>query len=1025
MKKYIHFPRIKKKENLIERLDATINSIGMIGADEEVKFPDDFSPISASDIDASNHYVLLGANATSTTLSNHTANISSLQTKILNGFDVKTLTGGDGIDVKNTSGNWTITATGGGGGGLTEVAHDDTLTGKGTSSSKLGIDPTVFTVRKLTQGTNITISEVGSAGSGNWKIDASGEIASAKWGGISGTITDQKDLVSYTFPISKNNTKGNFTFKYNNAIDNTGSDAGLDWWHYPTGKAETQPTAAVDLRYHLRSGKTDDSFARLRIRDGWYSTDATPVYGYNERFFDALPFGTDNRQVPSWNDFSGDDFVIKNNQIKTIHQAKWGSITGNVSDQKDLIDYMGDFLMSEKSYYGVTGDVYSEALIYLGDKTSTHNNDYGANQKITLTTGVKSTSTANSAVTMEGKASGYAGFFAYTGDPFTGTIKRELNATAISSSTTTYVPSVGDFDLTNSFTITDGKIAIKAGGDVVNHDATLAGTGTTTSPLGINYDKTVITAALKATDTWGVRAITAGSNISVTHDTTGNWTITGKDDPGQTVYWGNMANDPSGTYKDIRDQSDLMKYLWGGTLPTTIPAPPAAGVIGYLASVVGSNYSITKNTTKGTAALYLSKGDTEIEKDGLLRMIIQNDNSSVRESMIHFGQIMKDASNATTYFSIKSYKADGTTVNLERKIDAYPISVSSTSNIVSLGDFDLTDSFTVTNNKIVLKNTTDTAVPLSFTADTDHPYKWLFNDKTNKYIWSIESTNNKNKLFIHAASTANAYEIQVQGDKSRYLSGANISAMADNIAIAPSDFNPSDFTIATNKLCIDSNAWKVKTLKAGTNITLTPNGGEWTIAAADSLSIDDFSKNFTGKGTKTEPIELAQAIKVASTDGKVFWSINNDATKTDYGLIVSKDVTATTGGELIFENDSSAGSLAWGEITGNVKDQKDLCQLMLEVPADTQGKGTADPAHFISELEAGTGLNFVLIDVPDDISKQGLKHGKKLTISVDSSVKASIYTDTNVFTGDGSTEDKKLALKMPLKLPDTAVIQIG
>lgn len=85
----------------------------------------------------------------------------------------------------------------GGDSGLAAVAHDTTLTGSGTTTDLLRVaDPfshATWVVKSLQQGTNIVITET-ATGSGIWKIDASGALASVQWGQVGGNINAQTDL---------------------------------------------------------------------------------------------------------------------------------------------------------------------------------------------------------------------------------------------------------------------------------------------------------------------------------------------------------------------------------------------------------------------------------------------------------------------------------------------------------------------------------------------------------------------------------------------------------------------------------------------------------------------------------------------------------------------------------------------------------------------------------------------------------------------------------------------------------------
>lgn len=859
--------------------------------------------------------------------------------------------------------------------------------------------------------------------SGSYNVKFSSALGVIDWGEIQGDIKDQADIWKNEYA----KIKGDYTYNFNKDFSAATNSSGFDWWIYKTGTIASSATAAFEMRYHTRGDK-GDSYARLRIADGSWSTDDTPVYTKTERFFDALPLGSDAKQVIAVADLSTTDFTVSGGKVKLVGGiptgAKWGTITGDLDDQDDLMAYLNGFMSVGSFYEGVTNSNYSR-YSYSLEETD------GAQMGVTGEFGTLS-SNAHTPTYSWFLGGDKVRFFPrlsfFSGNVKTGTIQRELNPMPLTASTLTYVPSVSDFD-TNVFEVKNGSITLKAGGEVVSHDNTLTGQGTTSSVLGLNIDKSIITKTLSTTDGWSVRTLKAAGDIQLTQDSdkSGVWTISTKADPGVNIYWGNMIAPTTGTYKDLRAQTDLMEYLWGGTLPATIPALPSAGQIGYLAAVVGNTYSITKNSVKGTAALFLSKPDTSVVNDGLLRMIIQNDNSNIKESRIDFGQVMKDASSATCYLSVKSYKTDGTTINLERKIDAYPISSTSTANLVALGDFS-TDDFSVTNNKITIKGS--------------HTSSWgnitgTISSQTD--LWGMLTAGTG----ISLTPNTSTGKIQITNTGVSTITGAEIlaaSADSSTVTIGLDKDGKITYTAhdagggvvtsvkAGKGISVDPTSGKgdvtvtnigVTKIIAGTNISISPNTGIGDITINASSTGGVFSTNFIGAGTTASPTDLAQNIKIASSDGKIFWALCNTITSTDYGLVISKDSTSsqTQDNGLIIDSGGGGGETQWGDITGSIKDQKDLCQLMPEAITATHTTPTGTPGDFISEIVAGTNITLTTTAVSDSTKK-----GQVLTITAASM--SSVKTDGTTITGDGSATTP-LKLKFPLVLPADAVITIG
>lgn len=105
--------------------------------------------------------------------------VSDKQDTLVSGTNIKTINGNSVLG----SGNLVIE---GGGGGLSSVAHDETLTGAGTNNNPLGVDTTEIATKddlddkqdKLVSGTNIkTINNQSILGSGNIIIEGGGSEA--------------------------------------------------------------------------------------------------------------------------------------------------------------------------------------------------------------------------------------------------------------------------------------------------------------------------------------------------------------------------------------------------------------------------------------------------------------------------------------------------------------------------------------------------------------------------------------------------------------------------------------------------------------------------------------------------------------------------------------------------------------------------------------------------------------------------------------------------------------------------------
>lgn len=236
-------------------------------------------------------------------------------------YTVKALQEGNNITIKENTdkpGTWIISSQGGSG-GLDQVYHGTSLTGQGTYDNKLDVNGSIYTIKALTAGSNIVITET-SPGSSNWKIDATGGsggmtevvhdatlsgkgiandpltvISGGSWekiGEYTRISTDSKNqyLINGYFG-NGNDTYFNIDFDYK-----TSKDSGVTWVQ----------TSKISIGTDNRNGKG------IVGSIGAYGPNNALIRLLDSRALDA------GVQIPCWGDFDTTYFALVNDKITVI-----------------------------------------------------------------------------------------------------------------------------------------------------------------------------------------------------------------------------------------------------------------------------------------------------------------------------------------------------------------------------------------------------------------------------------------------------------------------------------------------------------------------------------------------------------------------------------------------------------------------------------------------------------------------------------------------------------------------------------
>lgn len=141
-----------------------------------------------------------------------------------------------------------------------------------------------------------------------------------QWGTNIGTMDLKDNLFNYKLkvqiPIDNEDVPYNkVSYRFNQCFSSENlAWSGLDWWSYRDGDLMNRYMAAIDFRFIVSNPATGANYARIQIKDGWY--DATNTnWSSRVREMNALEFNGGN-QIPSFNDFSSNDFMLTDHKIQ-------------------------------------------------------------------------------------------------------------------------------------------------------------------------------------------------------------------------------------------------------------------------------------------------------------------------------------------------------------------------------------------------------------------------------------------------------------------------------------------------------------------------------------------------------------------------------------------------------------------------------------------------------------------------------------------------------------------------------------